>query len=104
VGRNLLTVKYESSNDQYAIAQIQITGKTGAVVNSVPLDSAVRQDFYWIQGGLVFAVVGHLRHNNWGIGAWRYPKGGSPKSSFYGIKSEGVGDITVSAPSGSRVK
>jgi hypothetical protein len=100
-----LTVKFEPSNHQYAIAQIQITGKTGTVVNSVPLKSAISQNFYWIQDSLIFAVVGHLRHNNWGIGAWRYPKGGSPKSSFYGIKSQGIGDITVSvAPSDSHIR
>lgn len=98
-----LTVKYEPSADRYAIAQMQITGRTGTVVNSVPLNSAVNQSFYWIENGLAFAVVGHLRHDNYGIGAWRYPKGGSPKSQFYGIKSDGVGDITVSViPSGLR--
>jgi hypothetical protein len=64
------------------IYQLQISGSTGTVVNTIALDKSTNRsrvyDYgvqFWIQGG--GTVIAPGTHDN-EVGLWRYPTGGSP--------------------------
>jgi hypothetical protein len=83
-----------------AIDQIEITGRTAQLVNTVPLTSGWGM-FFWIQGGSVLGPLKKtLKNNNHSVAAWQYPAGGNPIAKYFGLtkgEKDNFGlDLTVS--------
>jgi hypothetical protein len=91
------------------VNQVQISGRTGSIVNSFLLSNC-QNAYFWIYDGslLSFYYPPKVRHENYAIAAWPYPGGGKPTSRFYGLTKGRVDylyDLTVSvAPSGSHIR
>jgi hypothetical protein len=81
------------------VNQVQISGKTGTIVNSFQLNHC-NTDYFWIyNGSLLSFYYPPKANNNVAIAVWPYPAGGNPTSKFYGLtkgKKDYVYDLTVS--------
>ena len=81
------------------IDQVQISGRTATVVNSVPLLRATNR-YFWIQDGSVIGQYDIVKaRGNRAIAVWPYPSGGHPTTHFYGVtkgREDYPWDLTVS--------
>lgn len=84
------------------IYQIQVSGSTGTVVNTIALSEKFNRHpelgiQFWIQGNTFINPEDYNR----AVGFWRYPKGGKPTSAVKVDKTAGeISGVTVSvAPS-----
>lgn len=81
--------------------QIQISGHTGTIANTIQLARG-GGTYFWIQDGQLIGWYGKVkRRNNHAVAAWSYPSGGKSTSGLYGLtmgKKDGIGDLTVSVP------
>jgi hypothetical protein len=108
-GKYFAFLEDEYSGSGNAIFQVQVTGRSSQIVNTLHLLQQSKDRDFELYNGVLLGFYEKERNNSdYAVAVWNYPKGGRPFDHFYGVKNGNYGNspqLTLSvAPSRSRVR